>query len=179
MRMLKALVAAIALAGCAASSYGDGSRSITGGFYQEQISETVWRVSYFGNAYASDETVQTYWLYRAAELTLEQGYDGFRILSNVRLTQTPSAAMPARFQPGEARFIPIVQSGLDGKPYMIADISLLRAPVPEQPRITFDARALQTFLAPYVHGELCGTNVCPHVHRYLFPGFAAPAAGGV
>jgi hypothetical protein len=171
LRWIANAVAAMALCGCV-SAYAPSS--ISGGFDQRQVSEVVWRISYFGNAYTSVETVQTYWLYRCAEITLEQGYNGFQILSNVELTQSPSA-IPALFQQGDgARVIPIVESGLDGKPYMVANIMLLRAPLPDRPRVVFDANVLKTFLQPYVTGELCGGNVCPHVHRYLFPGFVSP-----
>jgi hypothetical protein len=149
------------VAACA-SPYAQGG--ITGGFEQRQLADGVWRVSYNANAYTSEETVQTYWLYRCAELTIEQGYDGFQILSNVQLTEGESEA-------DGASLTRVVQSGLDGKPYMVADIRLLRTPLPDRPRVVFDAVTLRAFLAPYVTGEMCGSNVCPHVHRYLFPDF--------
>lgn len=162
LRIIIGLIGALALVACA-SSYGPSS--MTGGFAERQLREGVWRVEYNGNGYTSEETVQTYWLYRSAELALEQGYDGFQIISNVELTALPD---------GEARIVPAVESGL-GKPYMIADIQLLRAPLPPQGRHVFDARAMKAFLETYVT-ELCQGNVCPHVHRYLFPDFgAAPA----
>lgn len=167
---ITALFAAMALCACA-STYGDGTQSITGGFFQRQISENVWQVEYSGNAYTTEETVQSYWLYRAAELTLEQGYDGFRIDSRVELAGRLANMQPAQYPAGEAQLTPIVQRGFDGKPFMIASITLLRAPLPDEPRRVFDARALRTFLDPLVNGEKCGGNVCPHVHRYLFPGF--------
>jgi hypothetical protein len=159
-----AFAVSIALAACA-SAYGPST--LTGGFEQRQLSEGVWRVTYNGNGYTTEETVQTYWLYRSAELALEQGYDGFQIISDVELIAAPAPD-------ADASLIPIVESGL-GKPYMVADIRLLRAPLPEQGRYVFDAAALKAFLEPYVTGELCNSNVCPHVHRYLFPGFGQSA----
>ncbi|MEQ1489906.1 MAG: hypothetical protein ABL932_05095 [Terricaulis sp.] len=155
------LACALMLSACVS---GYSPSSITGGFEQQQLSDTTWRVTYNGNGYTTEETVQTYWLYRSAEIAIEQGYDGFQIISDVELTALPD---------GEARILPAVESGL-GKPYMVADIRLLRAPLPERGRYVFDARAMQTFLAPYVN-ELCNGNVCPHVHRYLFPGMMAEA----
>ncbi len=167
------LVVALALAACA-SAYTPSS--LTGGFEQRQVSEGVWRVTYNGNGYTTEETVQTYWLYRCAELALEQGYEGFQIISNVELTAAPEAgAVHAAYQSG-ARLTPVVESGF-GKPYMVADIRLLHAPLPERARYAFDAQALKNFLEPYVTGELCGSNVCPHVHRYLFPGFPDARSG--
>lgn len=161
-RIVVALVCIVAVSACVS---GYGPSSLTGGFEEQRLNDVTWRVTYNGNGYTTEETVQTYWLYRSAEITLEQGYDGFQIISDVELTSLPDA---------EAHIVPAVESGF-GKPYMVADIRLLRAPLPEQGRHVFDARALRTFLAPFV-GDLCSGNVCPHVHRYLFPGFGqAPA----
>ena len=52
---------------------------VTNGFgYAEQPLETGrYRVSFFGNSLTARETVENYLLYRAAELTLDQGYDYF------------------------------------------------------------------------------------------------------
>lgn len=177
--MLKVIVQvlfAFVLSACV-SPYGPST--ISGGFDQTQMREGVWRVSYYANAYTSEETVQTFWLYRCAEITLEQGYDGFQILSNVELTSAPGQfadATPALYRDG-ARLIPVVENGFDGKPYMVANIALLRAPLPDRPRVVFDAQALKSFLEPYVTGQRCNGNVCPHVHRYLFPGFGAAPSG--
>ncbi len=173
MRFLVAALAALTLSSCAASGYVDTRGNWTGGYEEEIVSDGVWRLSYYGNGYTTDETVQTYWLYRAAEITLEHGYDGFRILTPVELTEAPAMLQRAQYSAGEARLTPIVQRELGGKPYMVAQIQVLRAPLPDAPRQVFDARALRDFLDPYVHGDKCeSVNVCPHVHRYLFPGFA-------
>lgn len=171
-----AIVASTALGGCA-STYS--TESITGGFDQTQVNPTTWQVTYYGNGYTTDETVQTYWLYRCAEITLEQGFDGFQIASRIELTQAPAPVVrPAFGEPGGPRELtPIVEYGLTGKPYMAGTIRLLRAPLPDVPGRVFDARALKAFLDPHVNGEKCSGNVCPHVHRYLFPGFVtAPQA---
>jgi hypothetical protein len=156
----------ILLSACAvASPYSESGW--TGGFEDRQINIETFEVSYYVNGYTSEETVQTYWLHHAAELTLSHGFDGFEILGNVRLTQA---------RPGEARVVPVVINDF-GKPYMVARIRFLRGPLIESPGRIFNAQALKDFLEPYVRGQTCGTNVCPHVHRYLLPGFgqAAPA----
>jgi hypothetical protein len=166
MRALIHALALFALTGCAS---GYAPSSITGGFDQRQINETVWQVGYYGNGYTTDETVQTYWLHRSAELAIEQGYDGFQIVSNIELTSAGEG------ESGAAILVPIVERPMGGHPYMVGQIRLLRAPLPSQGRYVFDARVLRDFLAPYVRGERCGGNVCPHVHRYLFPGFGEPS----
>jgi hypothetical protein len=56
------------------------------------------------------------------------------------------------------------------KPQLSGEIRLLKRPFTPEPGRVFDAAKLQAFLAPYVTGPKCGgDNVCPHVHRYLFP----------
>jgi hypothetical protein len=49
----------------------------TGGYSDFQIDGTHWRVTFSGNSMTSRETVEKYLLYRAAELTLAQGFDWF------------------------------------------------------------------------------------------------------
>jgi hypothetical protein len=73
--------AALLLAACA-TPYTESS--IIGGFDAKELREDVYRVAFGGNGYTSNETVQTYWLYKCAELTLEKGYYGFEILSDMR-----------------------------------------------------------------------------------------------
>lgn len=49
----------------------------TGGYREIQLEPQRWRVTFSGNSLTSRETVETYLLYRAAELTVEQGSDWF------------------------------------------------------------------------------------------------------
>ena len=48
------------------------------GFSDYKIDANHWRVTFSGNSLTSRETVEKYLLYRAAELTLEQGADWFQ-----------------------------------------------------------------------------------------------------
>lgn len=47
------------------------------GYRDYKIDATHWRVSFAGNTITSRETVEKYLLYRAAELTVQQGFDWF------------------------------------------------------------------------------------------------------
>jgi hypothetical protein len=58
-----------------------GSR-IAGGFTDERLDADHFRVSFKGNTLTSRRTVETYLLYRAAELTLGQGYDWFETVDH-------------------------------------------------------------------------------------------------
>lgn len=76
-----ALVAAAALllAGCATEYQKSGA---TGGFKETQLGPDLFRVSFTGNSYTSQEKVQDYALLRAAELTLESGARYFAVVSS-------------------------------------------------------------------------------------------------
>jgi hypothetical protein len=55
----------------------DPASRYSGGYYDQQIEENRFRVGFRGNTLTARETVETYLLFRAAELTLAQGYDWF------------------------------------------------------------------------------------------------------
>jgi hypothetical protein len=157
-----ALLLAYLLAGCATSYQSSG---LTGGYRDFQVEGDVYRVVFSGNGDTTRETTQTYWLYRAAELTLEKGFDGFEILSPIALGLGPSESPFIRTQ---MIFIPIYSPP---KPVLEADIRLLKGPISPKPPKLFDARSLKNDLEAYVKGEKkCdGSNVCPHVKKYLQP----------
>jgi hypothetical protein len=50
-----------------------------GGYSETRIEPNRWRVNFAGNTMTKRETVEGYLLFRAAELTLQNGYDWFSI----------------------------------------------------------------------------------------------------
>ena len=50
------------------------------GYSEQQIEENRYRVTFAGNDLTAADTVQNYLLYRAAELTLDRGYDYFTVV---------------------------------------------------------------------------------------------------
>ena len=75
-----AMTAALALAACATPTPykpATGNGYYANGFSDEQIEANRFRVSFSGNSLTSRETVERYLLFRAAQLTLERGYDNF------------------------------------------------------------------------------------------------------
>jgi hypothetical protein len=75
--------AALALTACAtATPYQPLQRgsAVSGGFSEQQVESNRWRIAFTGNSLTSRETVERYLLYRAAELTLTQGYDWFEMV---------------------------------------------------------------------------------------------------
>src|SRR5258708_8696653 len=49
----------------------------SGGFTDQRLDQNHFRVTFQGNTVTPRETVESYLLYRAAELTVSQGYDWF------------------------------------------------------------------------------------------------------
>ena len=81
MKIGAALVAcSLALAGCASPTPYQPLRpdnDVSGGYSNQRISNDQYRVTFSGNDMTSRQTVENYLLYRAAELTVQQGYDWF------------------------------------------------------------------------------------------------------
>jgi len=78
-------VLSLALAGCSTTGSTpyqpvSASNRAVGGFSDERLAPDEYRVTFSGNRLTSRETVESYLLYRAAELALEQGYDWFAIV---------------------------------------------------------------------------------------------------
>lgn len=167
------LLLASALSAC---STPYGPNAIFGGYSEKEIEPGIWRVRFSGNGYTTRETVQTYWLYRCAELAIEKGFDGFEIVSNIRLTATPSSAeshagTDTQLASVAQYYIPMY---MPPTPFFEADIRLLRHPLDPVLGKRFNAADLKSTLESHVKGKKCdGDNVCPHVHRYLYP---VPAA---
>ena len=77
------VAASLALAACeTATPYQPlhPSNAVTGGFTDQRLDDTHFRVTFQGNAATSREQVENYLLYRAAELTVEQGFDWFEMV---------------------------------------------------------------------------------------------------
>jgi hypothetical protein len=71
-----------------------GSGYARNGYSDEQIEENRFRVSFAGNSLTSRETVERYLLYRAAELTLQSGYDYFVLSDRETEKKTQTYATP-------------------------------------------------------------------------------------
>ncbi len=81
-RLLLAAAALLSLAACATPTpyqpLQTASRNVSSGGYSDfKISADRYRVTFQGNTLTDRETVERYLLYRAAELTRQEGYDWF------------------------------------------------------------------------------------------------------
>jgi len=171
-RSITTILLALALAGCATSYTELNLTSLAGGYGVKLLEGDVYRITFSGNGYTSTETAQTYWLNRCAQLAIEKGYPAFEILSNINLVMhyTPEEFFAGSSPIKKAQMIFVPMPTDVRKPFIEADIRLLKAPFSPAPPKVFDAAKLASALKPYVDGDKCSMgNVCEHVHRYLFP----------
>jgi len=81
MRYLTLAAIAGLLAACATATPYQPADTGAYGFQEQRIENNRVRITFRGNTLTDRETVETYLLYRAAEVTLESGFDYF-IVSN-------------------------------------------------------------------------------------------------
>jgi hypothetical protein len=71
-----------------------------GGYSEQRLDETHYRVCFSGNEFTSRQRVENYLLYRAAELTAQGGYDSFTMVSHATDPHTRTRVMSDPFGPG-------------------------------------------------------------------------------
>jgi hypothetical protein len=74
-------------------------QAVSGGFTDYRIADNRYKVTFSGNSLTSRDTVERYLLYRAAELSLDQGYDGFILADRETNRDTRTY-----YDPGPSRF---------------------------------------------------------------------------
>lgn len=94
-----AIVGALVLAACATPTPyrpATGSGFSRAGYSDEQIEPNRFQISFAGNTLTSRETVERYLLFRAAQLTVERGFDHFILVDRdtERRTRTYSTPDP-------------------------------------------------------------------------------------
>jgi hypothetical protein len=81
------------LSGCATPYQ---SQSLTGGYSETQIAPDVYRVQFAGNAYTSWERSQDFAMLRAADLTVNSGFNYFAILDETAYSSVSSITTPGQ-----------------------------------------------------------------------------------
>jgi hypothetical protein len=66
----------------------------TGGYADTKLESNRWRVTFRGNSETTRQTVEDYLLYRAAELTLAQGFDWFEATDRATDKHTQTYVTP-------------------------------------------------------------------------------------
>lgn len=95
MRLTSALAALAVIGACTTATPYQAATDSTRGYSNQQIESNRWLISFGGNSMTDRQTVETYLLYRAAELTSLQGYDHFRFVQ--RDTEARSRYVPTGF----------------------------------------------------------------------------------
>lgn len=77
------LTAALLLSACATPTpYQPATgRHMTNGYSEQRIEDNRYAVTFAGNEFTSRQRVENYLLFRAAELTLQAGFDGFTMVN--------------------------------------------------------------------------------------------------
>jgi hypothetical protein len=94
-RLLTAIAALAALGACATATPYQAAHDGARGYTNQQIENDRWQVSFAGNSLTDRQTVETYLLYRAAELTDQNGFDHFRVVQ--RETEANRNVVPTGF----------------------------------------------------------------------------------
>ena len=90
---LAASLAALTLLGaCATATPYQAASPSSRGFSEQKIEGNRYTVEFSGNSLTDRKTVETYLLFRAAELTRQNGYDHFRVAT--RDTEVKSRVIP-------------------------------------------------------------------------------------
>ena len=80
LRFSSALAALVILGACATATPYQAALDGQKGYANQQIESNRWHISFAGNSLTDRQTVETYLLYRAAELTDQEGFDYFRVI---------------------------------------------------------------------------------------------------
>ena len=171
-RYLALAVIAAGLAACAtATPYqpaGDGGY----GFSEQRVEANRYRITFRGNSLTTRETVENSLLFRAAELTLQNGFDHFIVVENETEARTSysSTASPAFYgryaygYPGYYYAFPYYAYGFGwGYPRdyytreitrysAVAFVTMHKGPKPQDNPSAFDARDVIDNLRPIVLG---------------------------
>lgn len=167
--ILIASASALILAACATATPYAPAPEGGMGYAETRIESNRYRVTFSGNSLTDRETVETFLLYRAAELTLQEGYDWFVTASretdaDTRYVATPDPLSP-RFSPYWDPWWRFYRGGywspLDrwGRDYDVrestryeamAEIVMGRGTKPADDPAAFDAREVVANLGPRV-----------------------------
>jgi hypothetical protein len=92
------LAVSASLAGCStgyhARGFAGGLMGLSGGYEEFPMSRNVYRITFKGNGYTSKSRAQALALLRAADLTLENGFTHFILLSESDASRSINLATP-------------------------------------------------------------------------------------
>ncbi|MBX9747452.1 MAG: hypothetical protein K2X34_11160 [Hyphomonadaceae bacterium] len=158
MRTILLAVAAGLLTACATATPYQPAATDTYGFQEQRIESNRLRITFRGNTLTERETVETYLLYRAAELTLESGFDYFIVAdrdtereSRLQGSYRPRFAYDYWYFSPRRGWSPFYDPFWDEptsyrevtRYEAVAEIAMFRGPKPADNADAFDAREVQ------------------------------------
>ena len=161
MRMLFVAVAAGLLSACATATPYQPAATDAYGFHEQRIESNRLRISFRGNTLTDRETVETYLLFRAAELTTQNGFDYFIVADRDTEEQSRLQGSPrSRFASDYWFFSPRRGWSPWYDPFWdepssyrevtryeaVAEIAMFNGPKPADNPDAFDAREVQSNL---------------------------------
>lgn len=93
MKKLAAICIVLTLSACATPT-PYGKYGLLGGYTDARIDDNTFSISVDTNGFTSQQTTSMQALYRAAELTIENGFDYYFIASNATNSTSTAMAMP-------------------------------------------------------------------------------------
>jgi hypothetical protein len=161
MRIFMLAALAAVLSACATATPYQPAATDRYGFQEQQIEANRVRISFRGNTVTDRDTVETYLLFRAAELTLQNGKDHFIVANRSTDERTRLQGVgPARFgfdywyfsprrgwRPWHDPFWDEPMSFREVTRYeAVAEIAMFSGPKPTDDANAFDARDVQANL---------------------------------
>lgn len=151
---LLAICSAVALAACATSTPYQPQKDGRG-YAEQRLESNRYKVSFSGNSLTPKQTVENYLLYRAAEVTLSNGYDYFVLVqqgtdAETRYSQTFSGFNNFGFYSWTPRGVGLgagIGTSVPSTEYEAsANILLYKGKKPATETRAFDARELKANL---------------------------------
>ena len=103
-RLFAALALVFIVAGCETSTPYAPAGASGYGFSDQRIERNRYRITFRGNSLTDKDTVETYLLFRAAELAVQSGYDYFTLVESDTEKQSTFTATSTAFGAGRGFF---------------------------------------------------------------------------
>jgi len=153
---LAAAIAAVLACACATLTPYQPARNGEG-YSEQRLESNRYRVAFAGNSATSRQTVENYLLYRAAELTLDNGYDYFE-LSGGAIEREARSASGLSFGFGGFSFgsnaafgVGVGTSTAEGPAYHDeADVVMFHGRKPDDDPVAFDAHEVKSNLESHI-----------------------------
>ncbi|MGH6899320.1 MAG: CC0125/CC1285 family lipoprotein [Geminicoccaceae bacterium] len=127
------------------------------GYREQQIEENRYRVTFAGNELTAPDTVQNYLLFRAAEITLDRGYDHFVVVDrnldrSTRYWSSGDTYWGSRFGGGSGAFLGFGTTTAQpiDRYTAYADVVMFRGEEPAADVNAYDARDVLRRLEPTI-----------------------------